>query len=193
MSSILNDIEQSSPGAVRRLFGQESPNTSALTIPATVVAQPAAAAECDDDPRTPSDLDDDRRRLASLEGEVERYRGLLDDVNDYVTSQQAAHDAALASSQAQVDQLLAAFAANAAASSAATTNPTSAVSSGQSAVSSGQPTAAVSTGLSAVSSGQTADTHHLSAASQQGGCTRGSAVGLGPEETAAVSTGQSAA
>jgi hypothetical protein len=192
MSSILNDIEQNSPGAARRLFQQESPNTTAPTIPATVIAQPAAAAECDDDPRTPSDLDDDRRRLAALEGEVERYRGLLDDVNDYVTSQQAAHDAALASSQAQVDQLLAAFAANTAASSAAPTNPTSAVSSGQSAVSSGQPTTAVSTGLSAVSSGQSADTHPLFAASQQGDCTRNSAVGGAGDVSAVSSSHQSA-
>ena len=85
MSSTLNDIEQTSPGAVRRLFEQESPNIAALTIPATVVAQPAAATECDDDPRTPSDLDDDRRRLDALEREVERYKGLLGDVNHYPT------------------------------------------------------------------------------------------------------------
>ena len=73
MSSILNDIEQNSPGAARRLFQQESPNTTAPTTPTTVVAQPAAV-ECDDDPRAPSGLDNDRRRLANLEGEGAMYR-----------------------------------------------------------------------------------------------------------------------
>ena len=158
---------------------------TAPTIPATVVAQPAAAAECDDGPRAPSGLDDDRRRLDDLQGEVSRYRGLLDDVDRYVTPQQAAHDAALAPSQAQVGQLLAALAANAAASSAAPSDPTSAVSSGQSAASSGQPTAAVPYGHT--------DTQQLFAASQQGDCTPHSAVTSAVIQSADSSANLSAA
>ena len=44
--------------------------------------------------------------------------------------------------------------------------------------------------ISAVSSGQSADTHPLSAASQQGDCTRNSVVGGAGDATAAVSSGQ---
>jgi len=57
---------------------------------------------------------------------------------------------------------------------------------------SGQPTTAVSTGLSAVSSGQSADTHPLFAASQQGDCTRNSAVGGAGDVSAVSSSHQSA-
>ena len=103
MSSFLNDIEQNSPDAVRRLFStQEPPDTA--TIPATVIAHPAAA-EDDADPRTPlpdqREIIEDRRRLGDLEQEVHEYMCLLDEVN--LAAQQAAHDAALASLQAQVD------------------------------------------------------------------------------------------
>ena len=97
MSSFLNDIEQNSPDAVRRLSStQEPPDTAA--IPATVIAQPAAA-EDDDDPRTPlpdqREIIEDRRRLGDLEQEVHKYRCLLDEVNLHMAAQQAAHDDAL--------------------------------------------------------------------------------------------------
>ena len=113
MSSFLNDIEQNSPDAVRRLFStQEPPDTAA--IPATVIAQPAAA-EDDDDPRTPlpdqREIIEDRRRLGDLEQEVHKYRCLLDEVNLHMAAQQAAHDDAMATSHAQsqiqINQLLA--------------------------------------------------------------------------------------
>jgi hypothetical protein len=103
--------------AVRRLF-----TDTAAPIPDTIsIPYAAAAAEDHDDadPATPipshTDTLDDRRRLNDLEDEVHRYRGLLDDVTGHMASQQAAHDNALASSQAQMNQLLAAFAATTAA------------------------------------------------------------------------------
>ena len=116
MSSFLNDIEQHSPDAVRRLFRtQESPN--AAGIPSAVSVRPAAAAE-EADPRTPPpanhDGHEDRRRLGDLEKEVEAYRGILEDVQGHMAARQAAHDDALASSQAQITQLLAALAATSA-------------------------------------------------------------------------------
>ena len=70
---------------------------------------PAEPEDQDDSPKTPRNIDDvadDRCRLTDLEGEVSRYQGLLDDVQQHATAQQASHDAALASSLAQVDQLL---------------------------------------------------------------------------------------
>ena len=121
MSSFLNDIEQNSPDAVRRLFStQEPPDTAA--IPATVIAHPAAA-EDDADPRTPlpdqREIIEDRRRLGDLEQEVHKYRCLLDEVNLHMAAQQAAHDDAMATShaqsQTQINQLLAALAATTAA------------------------------------------------------------------------------
>ena len=121
--------------AVRRLF-----TDTAAPIPDTIsIPYAAAAAEDDADPATPTpshtDTLDDRRRLNDLEDEVHRYRGLFDDVTGHMASQQAARDNALASSQAQMNQLLAAFAATTAAAQssqmlAVSSGPKPAVSSG---------------------------------------------------------------
>ena len=125
---------------MRRLFTTQEPPDTAAPIPDTIsIPYAAAAAEDDADPTTPNpshtDTLDDRRRLNDLEDEVHRYRGLLDDVTGHMASQQAAHDNALASSQAQMNQLLAAFAATTAAAQssqmlAVSSGPKPAVSSG---------------------------------------------------------------
>ena len=159
MSSFLNDIEQHSPDAVRRLFRtQESPNTAG--IPPTVSVRPAAAEE-EADPRTPPpanhDGHEDRRRLGDLEKEVEAYRGILEDVQGHMAAQQAAHDDALASSQAQITQLLAALAATSA----------------QAAVSSPQPAAQTNTNPPAAAAADAQCNNgdlYLFPGSQQGDC-----------------------
>jgi uncharacterized coiled-coil protein SlyX len=124
---------------MRRLFGpSQVPDTSASTLTATVASAPPEGLT----PRTPtakdpSDSDnDDRRRLSDLEAEVTKYKGLFEDINHYVVAQQAAHDAALAASQAQINQLLSlanSAAASSGQSTAASISQPAAASSGQSA------------------------------------------------------------
>ena len=169
---------------------KRQPDTAASTISTTVSVDPAAPGEHSDSPITPRNLDDgtdDRRRLTDLEGEVSRYQSLLNDIQQYVAVQQHSHDAALASSQAQVDQLINALA----------TSQAAAVSIGQNTTADAsfvQPAAAASSGQTAAASAEANNDAHP-AGPQQGDCpSEGDSDGATyAERTAAAAAAEGAA